>query len=59
MPAKLKNKKLQSDIESSFPPDEADLALSILEVIESSDGEPDPAQIKKVASECYQRKGEN
>ena len=59
MPTKLKNEKLQNDIESRFSPDEADLAISLLEIIESSAGEPDAMLMKKVASECYRKKGDN
>lgn len=57
--ARLKNEKLAKDILEEFEPDEAELALSVLEIIEQSDGEADPAKIKKVAGECYKKKGNN
>lgn len=59
MPARLKNEKLANDILAEFPSDEADLALSVLEIIEQSGGTPDQAKIKKVASDCYKKKGDN
>ena len=58
MPNNFKNQKLAQDINETFEADEANLALSILEIVERSDGNPSPDDVRKAAQKCYEGRGE-
>jgi hypothetical protein len=53
MPNELKNEKLRKDITDSLPLDQANLAIAILGLVESSGGNVDGEAIRKIAIKCF------
>ena len=54
--SEFKNKKIRDDIGKEFSPAEAKLALGILSMVESTDGNPNPDDVRKLADACFKEK---
>ncbi len=52
----FKNQKIREDIRKEFSPAEAKLALGILSMVENTDGNPNPDDVKKLADACFKEK---
>lgn len=52
----FKNQKIREDIQKEFSPAEAQLALGILSMVESTDGNPNSDDVRKLADACFKEK---